>query len=255
MLTFLRNVRRKILGEYRLTRYMLYAVGEIVLVVVGIMIALQINNWNELNKEHEREQAYYCKLQEDVDQDRVKIESQLVKSEERLVAANQMLALLLHETFSPEEVMQASLKAISLITFTFRPSLAAYEDLKSSGNLTILRDNELKKRIVAYYSMIDGMIDVMDTNADGAVRKFYEKSDFAAMGWQYLDFVADGLDTSMIDPATIGAKEFSTEAFRLKMTSDALFYVGANSRIKFLYESVIPEMTETSQALGAKCME
>ncbi|GAB2765508.1 DUF6090 family protein [Salinimicrobium soli] len=47
MLRVLRNLRRKVFRGSRLTRYLFYAVGEIVLVVIGILIALQINNWNQ----------------------------------------------------------------------------------------------------------------------------------------------------------------------------------------------------------------
>ncbi|NIT08276.1 MAG: hypothetical protein GTO01_07070 [Xanthomonadales bacterium] len=241
--------------ENQSSRFLPYAIGEMLLVIVGILIALQINNWNEFNKERDREQAYYCKLHEDVEQDLVKIGDQLEKSEERLAASNRMLALLQQDAFSPEQVMQEAMQAISLITFTFRPSVAAFEDLKSSGNLSILLDNDLKTRILAYYSMIEGMLDVMDTNADGAVRKFYDKPDFAAMGWQHLDPVKDGLDPALVDLAAIGATTYSDESFRQRMTSDALFYVGANSRIKSLYQSVVPEMQSMSQALGVKCRQ
>lgn len=47
---FFRNIRQRLLSENRITKYLLYAAGEIVLVVFGILIALQINNWNENQK-------------------------------------------------------------------------------------------------------------------------------------------------------------------------------------------------------------
>ena len=47
MIKFFRKVRQKLLKENRFNKYVLYAIGEIVLVVIGILIALQINNWNE----------------------------------------------------------------------------------------------------------------------------------------------------------------------------------------------------------------
>ena len=55
MIKFFRNIRRRLLRENRFTRYMLYAIGEIILVVIGILIALQINNWNENRKTDIRE--------------------------------------------------------------------------------------------------------------------------------------------------------------------------------------------------------
>ena len=45
MIQFFRRIRQKLLEENRFVKYLLYALGEIVLVVIGILIALQINNW------------------------------------------------------------------------------------------------------------------------------------------------------------------------------------------------------------------
>ena len=46
MIKFFRKIRQQLLAENRLGKYLIYALGEIVLVVIGILIALQINNWN-----------------------------------------------------------------------------------------------------------------------------------------------------------------------------------------------------------------
>jgi hypothetical protein len=50
MIRFFRSIRQSLLAQGRITRYLAYAIGEILLVVVGILIALQINNWNESQK-------------------------------------------------------------------------------------------------------------------------------------------------------------------------------------------------------------
>jgi hypothetical protein len=47
MVKFFRKIRQKLLSENKFSKYFIYAIGEIVLVVIGILIALQINNWNE----------------------------------------------------------------------------------------------------------------------------------------------------------------------------------------------------------------
>ena len=50
MIKFFNKIRRKLLSENKFSKYLIYAIGEIILVVIGILIALQINNWNEENK-------------------------------------------------------------------------------------------------------------------------------------------------------------------------------------------------------------
>ncbi|MBO0323146.1 hypothetical protein J0X14_12635 [Muricauda sp. CAU 1633] len=57
MIKFFRRIRQRLLQENRFTKYLLYAIGEIVLVVIGILIALRINNWNEERKRKENYQA------------------------------------------------------------------------------------------------------------------------------------------------------------------------------------------------------
>lgn len=50
MINFFKQIRKQVLGQGKIGNYFKYAVGEIILVVIGILIALQINNWNERNK-------------------------------------------------------------------------------------------------------------------------------------------------------------------------------------------------------------
>ncbi|MBD0832415.1 DUF6090 family protein [Aestuariibaculum sediminum] len=59
MIKFFRNIRRTLLNEGKTNKYIKYAIGEIVLVVIGILIALQINNWNENRKTTNKTQKYY----------------------------------------------------------------------------------------------------------------------------------------------------------------------------------------------------
>ncbi|NCQ59013.1 MAG: hypothetical protein GW794_14435, partial [Flavobacteriales bacterium] len=57
MIKFFRKIRQKMLKENKFSKYLLYAIGEIILVVIGILIALQINNWNENRKNSNEEIA------------------------------------------------------------------------------------------------------------------------------------------------------------------------------------------------------
>ncbi len=65
MIKFFRKIRQKLLTENRFNKYLLYAIGEIALVVIGILIALQFNNWNENRKEKIIELELLKKLKEE----------------------------------------------------------------------------------------------------------------------------------------------------------------------------------------------
>jgi len=70
MIKFFRHIRQTLLKENNFSRYTLYALGEILLVVIGILIALQINNWNEENKAMLLEKEVYEKLTRDLDKEK-----------------------------------------------------------------------------------------------------------------------------------------------------------------------------------------
>ena len=69
MIKFFRQIRQKLLQENRFSKYLLYAIGEIILVVIGILIALQINNWNERRKTNENIKIYHQNLIENLQTD------------------------------------------------------------------------------------------------------------------------------------------------------------------------------------------
>ena len=60
MIKFFRHIRKKLLSENKFSKYLLYAIGEIILVVIGILIALQINYWNDERKNRAYEQYYFA---------------------------------------------------------------------------------------------------------------------------------------------------------------------------------------------------
>ena len=70
MIKFFRKVRQKLLSENKFSKYLIYSIGEIILVVIGILIALQINNWNENNKLEAKKQDYYQQLLADLKKDK-----------------------------------------------------------------------------------------------------------------------------------------------------------------------------------------
>jgi hypothetical protein len=74
MIKFFRKIRQNLINEGKTSKYFKYAIGEIVLVVIGILIALQINNWNEHRKQYETLQGIYQIIKEDIAIDIVEID-------------------------------------------------------------------------------------------------------------------------------------------------------------------------------------
>ena len=81
MIKFFRSIRQRLLSENKFSKYLIYAIGEIVLVVIGILIALQINNWNESKKNSKKEFYLLQQLQKEFKKDSIKISNQALTVE------------------------------------------------------------------------------------------------------------------------------------------------------------------------------
>ena len=67
MISFFKRSRRDYMATSQTSKYFKYAIGEIILVVIGILIALQINNWNEYKKERKKEVTYLSNFKEEAE--------------------------------------------------------------------------------------------------------------------------------------------------------------------------------------------
>ncbi len=94
MISFLRKIRKSALRENRFSRYLLYAIGEIALVVVGILIALQINTWNEQRKNRDAEEEYLTAIAEDLRSDIASNENIIEMARNRKTAIENILHVL-----------------------------------------------------------------------------------------------------------------------------------------------------------------
>lgn len=224
------------------------------LVVIGILIALQINNWNEERKSRQLEHVYYCKLLEDVRQDQVLLNNLMTENQERIKSSNEMISLLQQKSPVRKEVMKSMRGATAKTTFTFKPSKSAFEDLKSSGNLNILTDLSLKDKLINYYSVLEGYVDVVDVNSDAAVAMYYlPGKNFEEIGWQDIDYVRKEMDSSLVDIRALETRSYPSTETRKQLLSEALLYLGTNARKKELYQTMALQIVSMENALRGKC--
>lgn len=141
MIKFFRKIRQKLLSENKFSKYLLYATGEIILVVIGILIALQINNWNEQRKDRAKEHILLKQLQEDYQANLMQLEEKMAIRERILISG---VALL--EAFDdPNRANRDSvIKNIAILGNdpTFDP---IQNDLNSSENLRLIRNVKLSR--------------------------------------------------------------------------------------------------------------
>ena len=140
-------------------RYMRYAIGEIVLVVIGILIALQINNWKEENQTKNEEQQALKHLIIDFKKNKKDLQELVGESNKSL---NSSLTILNNtgnriNTFQEKE-FDSLLIDIYFIK-QFYPSNGSIDDLLNSGKLSIIRNSELRKKLSVWKSSLVEMRD------------------------------------------------------------------------------------------------
>jgi len=157
MIKFFRHIRQNLIMENKTSKYLKYAIGEIVLVVVGILIALQINNWNELRKERKLEVVVLNDIKDNIIRNNVLIEEAIKTIDEINVSADFVLSYLtsdsIPDTIFNDHINQASRSG----TFLFRLNTDGYESLKSVG-FTIIENEMLKDEILSLYEVTYGEI-------------------------------------------------------------------------------------------------
>ena len=146
MIKFFRKIRQNLLSEGKFGKYLTYAIGEIVLVVIGILIALSLNNWNENRKNKLTESEYYCKLLADFELDRQNIAELYKESEYKIETSKKLLLELNNKNKDKSFLLNNYLQALR--TNEFVPSKVAMTDLVSSGRLNLLTNDSLKNNLV-----------------------------------------------------------------------------------------------------------
>jgi hypothetical protein len=129
---------------------------EVLIVVVGIFIGLQVDDWNELRKERNLERRYLESLAEEISQDIDEMEYGIDLALSRR-AMGQLLLQAVDDPTIAREDPTAFITAIEQACYTFLPAIndSTFEEAKFSGRLSIIRNDRLRRSIVAYYQLIE----------------------------------------------------------------------------------------------------
>jgi cell division protein ZapA (FtsZ GTPase activity inhibitor) len=256
MMKILRKARLHLLNSSKIRSYFLYATGEIILVVLGILIALQINKWNEDYKDKQLEQVYYCKFLEDINQDRQLLERLITDNASRIKSNNELIHLLQQDKPSRKEVIKSLREVITKMRFRFRPSPYAFDDLKSSGKLTILKDLTLKKKLLNYYAIMESYGDISDIVADASITLYNNPTkDFNEIGFQDIYYIKGVLDSTLVDTDKLKTTIYPSPQIRKLLLSDAIFHLNTNARKKELYKTMADEILSIQSILSSKCAQ
>lgn len=153
MLRFLRKIRMNLLSESKFSKYLLYAIGEIVLVVIGILIALQINNWNNKRILEKSETKSYQNIKQQLIEDKTELNEVKAFNDYQTNIFKYAVDIIERRDFSLQDSLASCVMSLAWFS-DFHRSGNIYETLVNSGDLKLITNdiipNKLQKLETTY---------------------------------------------------------------------------------------------------------
>jgi len=151
MINFFRKIRQNLISEGKMMKYLKYAIGEIVLVVIGILIALQVNNWNNERKLRQTETDLLYSIRDNLLASKYNLEANIAYNENTIANFERII----NHIDSGLQYDSALDSSYSFLSYWSEPSFtySSYETLKSMG-LDIIRNDSIRLGIIEIYEEI-----------------------------------------------------------------------------------------------------
>ena len=251
MIKFFRRIRQQLLTENKFSKYLIYAIGEIILVVIGILIALQINNWNENRKNRIAEADYYCRILEDLE-----LNEKLINETSELISNKIKLCKELLSDLNKipnERSIILNKFVVALRQDVFVPSNIAFEDITSSGQLKLLTDLKLKNRLIQHSTFLNNILNLLEENRNVIINRMADFESMSEFGYQDIDYLKRELDREHIAllPKNNWTNDPNNPIF-LKFQDNLIVYIAMLIRQKQHLSNLKKEMQEPTELLKNK---
>jgi hypothetical protein len=162
MIKFFRHIRKSYLMENKTSKYFKYAIGEIVLVVIGILIALSLNNWNEQKKLSVQELILLKNLKLEMEENVVLLDDYIAKKEILENACDTLLSYT-NPRYIEKKEDSLAFKLIQLFQIhNFKPDIMVLESAKSSNSLKLIRSQQVKTSLSKWEQNLKILMDEDD---------------------------------------------------------------------------------------------
>ncbi len=210
MAKIFRKRRFRELMESKTGKYLVYAVGEIVLVVLGILIALQINTWNNERLERDKEQKFLLEIRENLVTDTLSIERNIRFYQRKDSIIGETLDFFTDLSKGEAVYSFDKLNQVMNVLTSFNayvPKRTAYENMIASEDISILRSDSLRSSLSLYYSNLEfengsqtRMIEITRSFTNDITPKLMSR-EFA------LNYFGDDLDLKSVNQITVHRDE------------------------------------------------
>lgn len=163
MISYFRNFRQTFLAENRLSKYLLYAIGEIALVMIGILLALQVNSWNDHRTNRQKSKEFHQRMIDDLELIINSSKGEISRATDVMESLSGAVDILESRNLndSTESILDfALLNYYQMVRLN--TELSSYEEMKSSGQIGLIRNTDLRNKINRYVTFHNAMADIFD---------------------------------------------------------------------------------------------
>ena len=187
MIKFFRRIRRNLLSEGKTGKYLKYAIGEVLLVVIGILIALQINNWNQSRLDREVEKTTLLSLKADLSSALTQLNAKIDQNRRYRVSDSTAFHLIHNRIKIPQDSL-TNLLLRHVYTPGFDPELGTLNEILNTGKMDVIRNDSIRNIISSWNMYMDELQEVEEVliYLDNEFKTpLYMKTLPYAEGWDY----------------------------------------------------------------------
>ena len=176
MIKFFRKIRYDLMEKNKTGKYLKYAMGEIILVVIGILIALQLNNWNESRKEQNQLQTYYKQIIADFDEQK-EYSRRIITALDSSITSYENYKNIFETKNLTIDIIIDELNKLELISPYLSFRFNTMETLQSTGDIKIIPE-DLRNKLITHKSNLDSWTIVNNGNLEiylNGLMKYSEK--------------------------------------------------------------------------------
>ena len=234
MIKFFRRIRQQLLSENKFSKYLIYAIGEIILVVIGILIALQINNWNDKKKENQREQVLLNQLHNQFINNLHLFNNGINFYEKKLSGLNRISNFY---TLPSEVSADSSVKYLNDVftSYTYNPSNGLVESLLSSSSLEVIQNDSLKNLLVSWK---DVLMDYKEEE-DQIIKGIENLSHYFNLNMDFANIANPDSKLNISNIQAFSSKQFRNHVMGLTFSTSRLLNTPDREIVKKYLEEII----------------
>jgi len=229
MINFFRKIRKQLADDNKPIKYFRYAIGEIVLVVIGILIALSINNWNEQRKMNSQEQELLEGLEIEFTINFNRLEKVIQLHQKSIESANKIMVFFNNDISDIPEANFDSLQFHIQNVWTFNPRKGLLNSVITSGQINLISNVELKNQLASF----EGIINDIEQ----------ETQEISLIGNQFYAIINEYINIGKQN--AFGYKTFVNEGFRSdynRFFKDIRVYNLINNETTWSYDLLVEEI-------------